>query len=49
MSISYNIHNIAVLDAAEMIQEYTAEEQVPVFPSPPKGKEDQQKYEKKKV
>jgi len=49
MSISNNIHNIAVLDAAEMIQEYTVEEQVPVFPSPPKGKEDQQKYEKKKV
>ena len=49
MSVSNNIHNIAVLDAAEMIQEYTAEEKVPILPSPPKGKEDQQKFEKKKV
>ena len=30
MRISNNIHNIAMLDVAEMMQEYTAEEQVPV-------------------
>ena len=49
MSVSNNIHNIAVLDAAEMIQEFTVEEQVPVGQTPPKGKEDQQKYQKQKV
>jgi len=49
MSISNNIHNVAILDAAEMLLDYTAEEQVPVGPTPPKGKEDQQKYEKRKV
>lgn len=49
MSVSNNIHNIAILEKAEMILEFTAEEQVPVGPTPPRGKEDQQKYEKKKV
>jgi hypothetical protein len=49
MSISNNIHNVAILDTAEMNLDYTAEEQVPVGPTPPKGKESQQKYEKKKV
>ena len=49
MSISNNIHNVAILDAAEMILDFTAEEQVPVDPAPPKGKEDQEKYEKRKV
>ena len=48
MRISNNIHNIALLDEAEVVQEYIAEEKVPVGPSPPKGKEDQQKYEMRK-
>lgn len=40
MSVSNNIHNIAILEKAEMILEFTAEEQVPVGPTPPRGKED---------